>query len=108
MNRFAIVLTADAERDLEELFDYIAQHDSPAAAAHVLDRLEETTQRLQSFPNRGSYPAELLELGIREYRQTFFKPYRIVYRVIAQQVVVYLIADGRRNLQTLLARRLLE
>ena len=108
MNRFEIVLTADAERDLEELFDYIARHDSPAAAAHVLDRLEKTTQSLRSFPNRGTYPAELLDLGIREYRQTFFKPYRVDYRVIGEQVVIYLIADGRRNLQSLLARRLLE
>ena len=74
----------------------------------MLERLEETTQRLQSFPKRGSYPAELLEFGIREYRQAFFKPHRIVDRVMAQQVLAYLIADGRRNLQTLLGQRLLE
>jgi toxin ParE1/3/4 len=46
-------------------------------------------------------------LGIKEYRQAFFKPYRIIYRVIDEQVVVYVIADGRRDMQTLLSRRLL-
>lgn len=46
-------------------------------------------------------------MGIREYRQTFFKPYRVIYRVIGQRVYIYLIADGRRDMQTLLARRLL-
>jgi toxin ParE1/3/4 len=45
-------------------------------------------------------------LGIREYRQNFFKPYRMIYRMTGQQVVVYLIADGRRDMQTLLARRM--
>lgn len=56
---------------------------------------------------RGSYPKELIALGIREYRQTSFKPYRVICRVIGNQVVIYLIADGRRDMQSVLARRLL-
>lgn len=50
---------------------------------------------------------ELLALGIREYRQTHFKPYRLIYRVSGKQVIIYLIADGRRDMQTLLMRRML-
>jgi toxin ParE1/3/4 len=46
-------------------------------------------------------------LGIREYRETFFKPYRIVYHVEGARVFISLIADGRRDMQSLLARRLL-
>jgi toxin ParE1/3/4 len=49
----------------------------------------------------------LLALGIREYRQAFFKPYRLIYRVIGKRVFIYLIADGRRDMQSLLSRRLL-
>jgi toxin ParE1/3/4 len=37
-----------------------------------------------------------------------FKPYRVIYRIVEKRVLVYVIADGRRNMQTLLARRLLE
>jgi toxin ParE1/3/4 len=48
-----------------------------------------------------------LVLGIREYRQIYFKPYRVIYRVMDKQVVIYLIADGRRDMQSLLTRRLL-
>jgi toxin ParE1/3/4 len=65
-------------------------------------------ETLANLPERGSHPKELLALGIREYRQTFFKPYRIVYRVVARRVYVYLIADGRRDMQALLERRLLD
>jgi len=50
---------------------------------------------------------ELIAPGIRDSRQTAFKPYRVIYRVIGQKVYVYLIADGRRDMQSLLARRLL-
>ena len=39
---------------------------------------------------------------------TFFRnAYRVIYRQIDQQVVIYVIADGRRDMQSLLARRLL-
>ena len=108
MKRFEVFLTGDAVGDLEEIFEYIAEHDDPSRAAHVLDRIEGVLQSLATFPERGSHPKELLQLGIREYRQTLFKPYRVIYRVVGQRVYVYLIVDGRRDLQTLLARRLLE
>ena len=62
---------------------------------------------LKRFPERGRHPAELLALGIRDYRETFFKPYRIIYYADGKRVYVSLIADGRRDMQALLARRLL-
>jgi toxin ParE1/3/4 len=73
----------------------------------VLDRLVEVAEGLTTSPERGDFPRELLALGIREYRQVFFKPFRVIYRVTGHSVLIYLIADGRRNLHTLLARRLL-
>lgn len=105
--RYEVLLTQDAERDLEDIYRYIAEFDSPAHADHVLDRLLEITQNLAASPARGSCPKELRELGIREYRQAFFKPYRLIYRVSHPHVIVYLIADGRREMQSLLSRRLL-
>jgi toxin ParE1/3/4 len=56
---------------------------------------------------RGSQPKELRAVGIQEYRQVFFKPYRVFYRLLDRQVLIYLIADGRRAMQTFLSRRLL-
>lgn len=40
-------------------------------------------------------------------KSLFFKPYRLIYRVHTKQVVVYVVADGRRDMESLLARRLL-
>lgn len=105
--RYAVLLTQGAEQDLESIYDYIAAFDSPANADYVLERLMKAAEELATFPKRGSYPKELLALGVKEYRQTFFKPYRMIYRVIDKRVYVYVIADGRRDMQSLLARRLL-
>lgn len=105
--RFQVLLTDGAEQDLEAIHDYIAEFDCIASAHHVLDQLATVTEKLSLHPERGSYPKELLALGIKEYRQVFFKPYRLIYRTIEGQVIIYLIADGRRDIQTVLARRLL-
>lgn len=104
---FSIVLTEDALRDLEDICSYIAENDSPKAAAYVLDRVEATLADLAELPDRGRHPRELADLGITEFREIFFKPYRLIYRVERRRVIVYVIADGRRDMQSLLARRLL-
>ncbi len=105
---FQVYLTEDASRDLEELYDYIESHDVPDNADYVLDQLEKAFSSLSENPERGAYPKELLAVGLREYREIFFKPYRIIYRVMAENVYVMVIADGRRDMQTLLLRRLLQ
>lgn len=104
---YKVLLTQGAERDLEAIYDYIAENDTQANADYVLDKLTEVAESLATYPERGSYPKELLALGIREYRQAHFKPYRLIYRVSGKQVIVYIIADGRRDMQTLLTRRML-
>jgi len=105
--KFRVLLTAGAERDLEALYDYVIRSDGVPQAYRLLDRLMESVDSLTGFPERGSHPKELAALGIKEYRQVWFKPYRVIYRVTGQQVVVYLVVDGRRDMQSLLARRLL-
>jgi toxin ParE1/3/4 len=105
--RYEVLLTQGAMHDLESIYDYIAACDSQASADHVLDGLQEVIEGLASFPQRGTFPKELLALGIREYRQTTFKPYRVIYRIMGQNVFISVIADGRRDMLSLLARRLL-
>lgn len=106
--RFKVHLTRGAKRDLEEIDDYIGRHDGPRRADDVLDRIEKAFASLVDYPYRGRFPKELVEIGIREYREIVFKPYRIIYRVMGDNVYVDLIADGRRDMQALLQRRLLQ
>ena len=104
---FHVFFTQSAARDLEELYSYIVAHDSPRKAAYVLEQIESRFVQLSAQPESGVYPKELVSLGIRDFREIFFKPYRIIYRVIHETVYIYLIADGLRDMQTLLQKRLL-
>ncbi|WP_300443792.1 type II toxin-antitoxin system RelE/ParE family toxin [Zoogloea sp.] len=104
---FEVLLTEGAEQDLEAINDYLSEFDCVASANYVLDELIKIVESLSRFPEHGSYPKELVSVGIKEYRQTFFKPYRVIYRVTGHQIIIYLIADGHRDMQSVLARRLL-
>ncbi len=104
---YEVFLTENAADDLETLYDYIALNDSEENADKVFDEIKKRVQNLSRMPERGTYPKELLALGIREYREIFFKPYRIIYKIADDRVYVFLIADGRRDMQKLLLDRLL-
>ena len=43
---FKVLLAEDAARDLEEIYDYIAEHDAPARADYVLKRFEKVVDGL--------------------------------------------------------------
>src|ERR1700682_6310735 len=97
--RFDIRLTPDALADLEEIHDWIARHDSPSRAAHVEDQIPAAVAALAPHRRREANQGELVALGMRDSRKTFFKPYRIIYSVEGTRVDVYMIADGRRDMQ---------
>ena len=102
-----VVLTQDTETDLEAIYDYIAEYDCAENAYYVLDELLKTANNLSHFPKKGSIPKELLDLGNRDYCQTLFNSYRLIYKIIYQQIVIFLITDGRRDMQALLTQHLL-
>lgn len=107
MTRCRVRLAEDAERDLIDLHRYIATHDSAEKAAYVLDQLESLCANLAALPLRGHFPPELDRIGVTNYREVHFKPYRVIYEVIGQDVFIHGVLDGRRDMQSLLERRLL-
>jgi toxin ParE1/3/4 len=103
---FTVRLTSAACRDLMEIYDWIAEHDSQKKADYVLDKLNEAAESVAALPHCGTRVNELPPGTEAEYGQVYFKSYRVVYEIMRNEVVIHLIADGRRNLQSLLMRRL--
>ena len=107
MTEIPVLLTDDAARDLDEIYARVRLQGSWAAAEATLDELA------AAFAEAGSghgerHPPELLALGIRDYREAGRGEYRLVYRSDGRAAYVLLIVDGRRDLGSLLERRLLE
>ena len=107
MKRFAVVLAPEAVADIVTIHRHVATEESPARAAHVRDRLLESCRSLESLPRRGHRPPELERVGVSEFREVHWKPFRVIYEVGEDEVLVHAVLDGRRDLQDLLAWRLL-
>lgn len=102
-----VTVSGDARDDLQALYTYATAHESAARADALLDRLQAAALSLADMPSRGHVPAEMRLLGVNDYLEIHHGPYRIIYKVQTDHVVIYGIADGRRDMQSFLQRRLL-
>jgi toxin ParE1/3/4 len=107
MKEFSVQLTEDAVRDLVEIVAYLNEQASPEIARRIVTELRALGESLKQFPHRGNVPRELERIGVRTYRQLVRKPYRMIYHVAGSGVSILLVADGRRDMDTLLQGRLL-
>ncbi len=106
MKKYLVKLTSNAEHDIEDIYNYISKKDTLQNAEYVVDNLEQHILNLIEVPERGHYPPELLRQGIKDYREVLFKPYRVIYEIIDNKVIIHMCVDGRRDMKTLLTRRL--
>ena len=100
-------LTAEAEKDLFDIWRYVEENDSPQKADTLLDCLEQTCRSLEKSPNKGQVPKELRRIDITNFEQVHLKPYRILYERAENKILIHAILDGRRDMETLLRQRLL-
>jgi len=105
--KFIVTVAETAELDMYDIHTYVEFHDSPERADTLLGGIGQAIFSLVHMPERGHYPPEFERICIREYREIHFKPYRIVYSIHENEVIVYCVLDGRRDMQTLLQQRLL-
>ena len=80
-----------AYADIVDIHEYIAQH-SPQAATAVVTQIRITSLRLARYPSLGR---ETDVPGVRVFPTARY-PYLVYHRVIADEVVIIHVRDGRR------------
>jgi len=105
--KFKVNFIFDAENDLFEIYKYVYLNDSEERAEKLFDKLHQKCLALQGIPQRGHIPPELRLLEIEDFLEIHYKPYRIIYRILNDEVFVHCILDGRRDIQKLLEERLI-
>lgn len=81
-----------AEANAAAAAEFIGR-DKPGAASAWLDRVQVAASELKRFPLRGRI---VPELGRPEYREIVIPPYRVVYRVFSQRVVIVAVRHSRQ------------
>jgi plasmid stabilization system protein ParE len=92
---YKVVLTPQAESDIEDSFTFIANGGSPKIAAKWLRKLKSEIASLSEMPNRCSMSPEAEKFGV-ELRQLIFGKangtHRIIYRIDEPKLEVHVIA----------------
>ncbi|WP_299436357.1 type II toxin-antitoxin system RelE/ParE family toxin [uncultured Rhodospira sp.] len=99
-------LTLSAKADILAIGRYIRSQDGAARAHSIVDDLERLCVSISEFPQRGNVVRVLADIGRPEFRELHDKPYRIIYRLTGDVVTAYCVLVGRRDIATVLARRL--
>lgn len=105
--KYQVYFIYDAEEDIFDIYKYALTNDGAQRADYLFEKLKATCQSLDMMPERGHIPPELERIGVYDFLEIHFKPYRIIYQIKEKKVFVHCVLDGRRDLQELLQQRLL-
>jgi plasmid stabilization system protein ParE len=96
VQKYRVEITAIAESDIKEIFQYIAS-DNKAAAAKLVKEIERQIDSLEQFPLRCPVIPESRELG-KEYRHIIYGNYRTIFRIDGSMVVIIRVIHSARLL----------
>jgi toxin ParE1/3/4 len=105
--KFKVNIVSSAEEGLFEIYRYVFFNDSEEKTEKLHSKLYEKHLSLQEYPNHGHVPPELSLLGIDDFLELTYKPYRIIYKIIEKVVFIHCVLDGRRDMQKILQERLM-
>jgi plasmid stabilization system protein ParE len=105
---FRVEILHSAKSDLKEIKSYLTRQFSAASWQQTYDSLKQALRRIETQPYAGSMPEEIERLSLSQYRQVVCGMNRIIYEVRDKTIYVHIIADTRKNLQSLLLKRLIQ
>ena len=92
----AVVFTPEAQNDLFDLYDYIADRSSPTRALRYIERIEKTCMSLKTLPERGTRRDDLRS-GLRV--MGFEHRVLIAFQVRPESVAILRILYGGRSVE---------
>lgn len=104
---FNVVILKAAKADLKEIRDYVIARFSESVWLSTSKQLRSVIHLLAMSPHAGAVPGELEMLNSNDYRQVISGMNRIIYEVRQDMVYVHAVVDVRRDMASLLTKRLL-
>lgn len=104
MKKFKIMWTNTAQKDLNEIIEYITK-DSVEIALEKFYLIKKMAVKLTELLEQGRIIPELKKENIVKYREIIISPWRMMYKIENKIVYVMAVLDGRRNIEDILLNR---
>ncbi|MEW6518996.1 MAG: type II toxin-antitoxin system RelE/ParE family toxin [Thermodesulfobacteriota bacterium] len=92
--KYKVKLTFNAQKDLEQIFFYIAE-DSLNNAHNFILELEQKIYSLDTMPERFALISENV-FFCTDYRQIIHKKYRVIYKISGESVYILRVVHGAK------------
>ncbi|CAE6871750.1 hypothetical protein R69746_08481 [Paraburkholderia aspalathi] len=105
--KLKLVILDEAQQDTKDLRRYILKSFGAETWRQTSAELTVTFDNIRQFPKSGYVPAELADFGGLTFREGLSVKNRVIYEVRDNTIYIHIVTDTRRDLRTLLQRRLL-
>jgi plasmid stabilization system protein ParE len=104
----AVMILPDAQDDLLSLQEYMLDKWSEESWLKAEDEIFDKLAKVDSGFFNGTPVQALVLVGILDYQNVYTSQHKLVYRRIANDTYLYVVAGHRQDFSTLLIKRLLK
>ncbi|WP_168788225.1 type II toxin-antitoxin system RelE/ParE family toxin [Paraburkholderia aromaticivorans] len=104
---FKLLILEEAQEDMKDLRRYILRSFGAETWNQTSSQLAVTFQNIKQIPQSGYVPTELSDFGGLNFREALSGQNRVIYEVRGDTIYIHVVTDTRRDLRTLLQKRLL-
>lgn len=101
-----VLWTVAAQQDLYGVVDFISADDRPLSAQAVLEKLQAQAEKLDLYAERGRRMPEIGRTARLRWRELIVSPWRLIYSIEGDTVLVVGVVDSRRDVRGWLAKRM--
>jgi toxin ParE1/3/4 len=106
MKEYSVIWMDSAKIDLFSIIEYIS-FENKSTAQSIYKKIKKKVVSLSILPLKSRIIPELHQFNIDLYREIIESPWRIMYRIHDNTVIVLAIIDGRRDVEDIIFEKIM-
>jgi toxin ParE1/3/4 len=106
--KYKIIWSKDAGEEFIEIISWYKYNAGKNIAQKIYSKINTQIKKLKDMPEIGRPVQILKDIGVNDYRQIIQDNWIIYYKVEGQIINIISIIDGRRNLEEILYKKIID
>ncbi|MDR1277726.1 MAG: type II toxin-antitoxin system RelE/ParE family toxin [Treponema sp.] len=106
--KYKIIWSKDAGDEFIEIISWYKYNAGKNTAQRIYAKINSQIKKLKDMPGMGKQVQVLKDIGVHDYRQIVQDNWIIYYKVEEQSINIISVIDGRRNLEEILYKKIID